>query len=461
MVQEGKIWIGSREDGTRVYLLPEMAARHGLIAGATGTGKTVTLKVLSEAFSDLGVPVFLSDVKGDLAGMVSPAADSEDMQRRIQKFGLAQAGFEYKGYPAEFFDIYGKRGIQLRTTVSEMGPLLLSRILGLNDTQSALLSIAFQIADAENLLLIDIKDLKALLNFINDNRKVYESSYGRISPASIAVIIRSLAALEGAGGNRFFGETAFDIRDFLRTDQDGRGIISILDSSSLIANGTLYSTFLLWLLSELFEVLPEAGDLEKPKLVFFFDEAHLLFDGAPKALLDKIGQVVKLIRSKGVGVYFCTQNPKDIPDGVLAQLGNKIEHALRAYTPSEQKAVRAASDAFRTNPAFDTYETMLSLGIGEALVSLLGPDGVPGIAEKILVLPPQSRIGAIDDLTSSSAERRGRGAAGQAGRGCSQSQREGRGKGTEGAEQVLQTGREICRQQRRGNARTRSRKECR
>lgn len=399
MVQEGKIWIGSREDGTRVYLLPEMAARHGLIAGATGTGKTVTLKVLSEAFSDLGVPVFLSDVKGDLAGMVSPAADSEDMQRRIQKFGLAQAGFEYKGYPAEFFDIYGKRGIQLRTTVSEMGPLLLSRILGLNDTQSALLSIAFQIADAENLLLIDIKDLKALLNFINDNRKVYESSYGRISPASIAVIIRSLAALEGAGGNRFFGETAFDIRDFLRTDQDGRGIISILDSSSLIANGTLYSTFLLWLLSELFEVLPEAGDLEKPKLVFFFDEAHLLFDGAPKALLDKIGQVVKLIRSKGVGVYFCTQNPKDIPDGVLAQLGNKIEHALRAYTPSEQKAVRTASDAFRTNPAFDTYETMLSLGIGEALVSLLGPDGVPGIAEKILVLPPQSRIGAIDDLT--------------------------------------------------------------
>ena len=379
MVQEGKIWIGSREDGTRVYLLPEMAARHGLIAGATGTGKTVTLKVLSEAFSDLGVPVFLSDVKGDLAGMVSPAADSEDMQRRIQKFGLAQAGFEYKGYPAEFFDIYGNRGIQLRTTVSEMGPLLLSRILGLNDTQSALLSIAFQIADAENLLLIDIKDLKALLNFINDNRKVYESSYGRISPASIAVIIRSLAALEGAGGNRFFGETAFDIRDFLRTDQDGRGIISILDSSSLIANGTLYSTFLLWLLSELFE--------------------HLLFDGAPKALLDKIGQVVKLIRSKGVGVYFCTQNPKDIPDGVLAQLGNKIEHALRAYTPSEQKAVRAASDAFRTNPAFDTYETMLSLGIGEALVSLLGPDGVPGIAEKILVLPPQSRIGAIDDLT--------------------------------------------------------------
>ncbi len=369
MVQEGKIWIGSREDGTRVYLLPEMAARHGLIAGATGTGKTVTLKVLSEAFSDLGVPVFLSDVKGDLAGMVSPAADSEDMQRRIQKFGLAQAGFEYKGYPAEFFDIYGNRGIQLRTTVSEMGPLLLSRILGLNDTQSALLSIAFQIADAENLLLIDIKDLKALLNFINDNRKVYESSYGRISPASIAVIIRSLAALEGAGGNRFFGETAFDIRDFLRTDQDGRGIISILDSSSLIANGTLYSTFLLWLLSELFEVLPEAGDLEKPKLVFFFDEAHLLFDGAPKALLDKIGQVVKLIRSKGVGVYFCTQNPKDIPDGVLAQLGNKIEHALRAYTPSEQKAVRAASDAFRTNPAFDTYETMLSLGIGEALVS--------------------------------------------------------------------------------------------
>ena len=255
MVQEGKIWIGSREDGTRVYLLPEMAARHGLIAGATGTGKTVTLKVLSEAFSDLGVPVFLSDVKGDLAGMVSPAADSEDMQRRIQKFGLAQAGFEYKGYPAEFFDIYGKRGIQLRTTVSEMGPLLLSRILGLNDTQSALLSIAFQIADAENLLLIDIKDLKALLNFINDNRKVYESSYGRISPASIAVIIRSLAALEGAGGNRFFGETAFDIRDFLRTDQDGRGIISILDSSSLIANGTLYSTFLLWLLSELFDCL--------------------------------------------------------------------------------------------------------------------------------------------------------------------------------------------------------------
>ncbi len=399
MLYDGAIWMGNTEDGSKVSVLPKMANRHGLIAGATGTGKTVTLKVMAETFSDMGVPVFLADVKGDLAGMVNPGVDNENMQRRIQKFGLADTGFQYKSYPATFWDIYGKKGIQLRTTISEMGPLLLARILGLNDLQSDLLSIAFQIADEQGLLLIDTKDLKALINYIDNNRKDFELDYGKISSASLAVIVRAIVALEGMGGDIFFGDPALDIKDWFTTGLDGRGMINILDSESLINNGRLYSTFLLWLLSELFETLPEVGDMEKPKMVFFFDEAHLLFKDASKALLDKIEQVVKLVRSKGVGIYFCTQNPRDIPDGVLAQLGNKIEHALHAYTPSDQKAVRAAADSFRENPAFDTYDTIMELGVGEAVVSFLDASGVPGIAQKVAILPPQSQMGSIDDST--------------------------------------------------------------
>jgi len=397
MYKDGKIWIANTDEGEEQYLLPKMANRHGLIAGATGTGKTVTLKVLAEAFSDMGVPVFMADVKGDIAGMLCPGVDSENMQERIKRFGLAEAGFTYKGYPVTFWDIYGKNGIQLRTTVSEIGPLLMSRILDLNDLQRDILSIVYRIADDNGLLLIDTKDLKAMLAYVNSHAKEYELHYGRISSASIGAITRAVVALELSGGDIFFGEPALNISDWLTVSMDGRGMINILDSESLINNGRLYSTFLLWLLSELFEKLPEVGDLEKPKMIFFFDEAHLLFDGATKALLDKIEQVVKLIRSKGVGVYFCTQNPRDIPDGVLAQLGNKIQHALRAYTPADQKAVKAAADSFRTNPRFDTTETLLALGTGEAILSFLGPDGIPGMAQKCGILPPQSRMSAITE----------------------------------------------------------------
>ena len=347
-----------------ICLLPGKANRHGLIAGATGTGKTVTLRVMAEAFSEMGVPVFLADVKGDLAGMMAPGIDSEDMQARIERFNLKENGFSYQGYPVTFWDIYGQNGIQLRTTISEMGPLLLSRIMKLNELQTNILSIVFKIADDNGLLLIDTKDLKAMLNHVNSNHKEYEAQYGKMSPASIAAILRAVVALEIDG---------------------------------LINNGRLYSTFLLWLLSELFEMLPEVGDPEKPRMVFFFDEAHLLFNDAPKSLLEKIEQVVKLVRSKGVGVYFCTQNPKDIPDGVLAQLGNKIQHALHAYTPAERKAVRAAADSFRENPEFDTFDTIMALGTGEAVISFLQSDGTPGIAQKARVLPPQSRFGAVSD----------------------------------------------------------------
>jgi len=397
MFYEGAIWMGNTQAGEKVSILPGMANRHGFIAGATGTGKTVTLKVMAEAFSDMGVPVFLADVKGDIAGMMNAGADSADMQERIARFGLGEAGFSYQGYPVTFWDIYGKNGIQLRTTISEMGPLLLARILQLNDLQTDILNIVYKIADDNNLLLIDTKDLKAMLNFVNENASELAADYGKISSASLGAITRALVALELEGGDVFFGEPALNINDWLAVGAGGKGMMHILDSSSLINNGRLYSTFLLWLLSELFETLPEVGDLDKPKLVFFFDEAHLLFSGASKNLLEKIEQVVKLIRSKGVGVYFCTQNPGDIPDGILAQLGNKIQHALHAYTPTEQKAVRAAADAFRENPEFDTYETLEALGIGEAVVSFLGADGVPGIAQRVNILPPQSLMDGISE----------------------------------------------------------------
>ena len=397
MLNEGRIWAGLDDHDERVELLPKMANRHGLIAGATGTGKTVTLKVLAESFSDLGVPCFIADVKGDVAGLVMPGADSEDMRARILRFGLAETPFCYRGYPVTFWDIYGEKGIQLRTTVTEMGPLLLARILELNDLQSDILNIVFKIADDSGLLLIDTKDLKAMLTYVSEHNKEFAAEYGKMSPASIGAIMRSIVALEIAGGDRFFGETALSIHDWLTLGEGGRGMINILDSGSLINSGRLYSTFLLWLLSELFETLPEVGDLDKPKMVFFFDEAHLLFKDAPKPLLEKIEQVVKLVRSRGVGVYFCTQNPRDIPDGVLAQLGNKIQHALHAYTPSDQKAVKAAADSFRVNPEFKTYEAIMSLGTGEAVVSFLDEKGVPGICRRARILPPQSLMGTISD----------------------------------------------------------------
>ena len=395
MIKDNKIWVANNDKGENIGIVPKMANRHGLVAGATGTGKTVTLKVLAEAFSDMGVPTFMADVKGDISGIADPGQLTEDMQKRIDKFGLADAGFSFRGYPVNIWDIFGQNGIQLRTTVSEMGPVLLARILGLNDLQSDILNVIFKIADDNQLLLIDTKDLKAMLAFVDDHADEFQADYGKISSASIGVITRAVVSLESAGGDVFFGEPDLEITDWLTVSPEGKGMINILDSSSLINNGKLYSTFLLWMLSELFETLPEVGDMEKPKMVFFFDEAHLLFSDAPKALLDKIEQVVKLIRSKGVGVYFCTQNPRDIPDGVLAQLGNKIEHGLRAYTPADQKSVRAAADSFRENPEFDTYQTILELGTGEAVVSFLGEDGIPQIAEKVSILPPQCSFGQL------------------------------------------------------------------
>ena len=402
MLKDGKLWLANNDRGENICILPKMANRHGLVAGATGTGKTITLKVMAESFSDMGVPVFMADVKGDICGMLRPGTDSPDMQKRIEKFGLAEAGFSYKGYPVTLWDIFGQKGIPLRTTISEIGPVLLARILELNELQSALLSIIFKIADDNELLLIDTKDIKACVNYVQEHRADFEADYGKMSPASLSAITRAIVAMELAGGDVFFGEPAVNINDWFTQDM-GRGMIHILASESLINHGKLYSTFLLWLLSELFETLPEVGDMEKPKMVFFFDEAHLLFDGASKALMDKIEQVVKLIRSKGVGIYFCTQNPRDIPDGVLSQLGNKIQHGLRAYTPVEQKAIKAAAASFRENPEFDTVETITSLGTGKALVSFLGADGVPGIAQKVSILPPQCSMGGLSDSERESA----------------------------------------------------------
>ena len=402
MYDQQAIWVGSSGD-VHCNLRLKQANRHGLIAGATGTGKTVTLKVMAESFSDAGVPVFLADVKGDLAGMCRPGEDSADMQERIARFGLAEAGFRYRAYPTEFWDIFGKKGLPLRTTVSEFGPLLFSRLLELNKIQSDLLEIIFRIADEDGLLLLDMKDLKAMVRYVEDNAETYRDTYGNIGKASTGAILRALVALEGKGGEQFFGEPALQISDWMRVDAEGRGYVNILDSTSLIQDPTIYSTFMLWMLNELFTELPEAGDLEKPKMVFFFDEAHLLFDGAPKSLLDKIEQVVKWMRSKGVGVYFITQNPADIPGGVLAQLGNKVQHALRAYTPAEQKGVKAAADSFRKNPAFDTAEALQGLKTAEALISFLDEGGAPEEVRIASILPPQSKFGALDAITQQAA----------------------------------------------------------
>lgn len=396
MFYDNKIWIGDA-DGEKVCIEPKMANRHGLIAGATGTGKTITLKVLAESFSDAGVPVFLADIKGDLSGMCRPGADSEDMQKRINKFGLDRCGFSYQAYPSVFWDIYGKMGIPARTTISEMGAVLLAKLMDLNDTQADILTVVFKIADDRNLLLIDTKDLKSMLQYVAEHNDEFSMEYGNIAKQSVAAILRNVVALEAQGGENFFAEPALNLSDWFFGGSGGKGPINILDCRQLVHDTTLYSTFLLWLLSELFETLPEVGDMDKPRMVFFFDEAHLLFKDISKALRNKIEQVVKLIRSKGVGVYFITQSPKDIPDEILGQLGNKIQHALRAYTPAEEKATRAVAASFRTNPEFDTYEVLTNLGTGEAIMSVLDENGVPGIVKKCKVLPPRSLMGPISD----------------------------------------------------------------
>ena len=383
-----------------LYLLPGMANRHGLIAGATGTGKTITMKVMAESFSDMGVPVFMADVKGDLSGMCRPGKDSEDMRARIERFGLD--GFKYTSYPTRFWDIFGENGIPVRVSVSEMGPVLLSRLLGLSEVQQGVLNIVFRVADDNELLLIDLKDLRAMVQFVGEHRAEYTTLYGNVSSASIGAIQRALLAFEDEGGELFFGEPSLNIKDWMRTDNDGRGYINILSSDRLIQSPTVYGTFLLWMLTELFEKLPEVGDLEKPRMIFFFDEAHLLFTDCPKALIQKIVQVVKLIRSKGVGVYFISQSPSDVPNDVLAQLSNRVQHALRAYTPAEQKAVRAAAKAFRANPEFDTETALMELGVGEALVSFLDEDGIPTVVERANILPPQSLMGPAEDGAVSS-----------------------------------------------------------
>lgn len=396
MYQDGKILVGKSGEEC-VYIYPSMANRHGLIAGATGTGKTVTLKVLAESFSDAGVPVFLADAKGDLSGMIAEGEQTESVVMRVEKLGLAELGFTQKSYSASFWDVYQENGIPLRTTISEMGPTLLASILGLNDTQSDIMNIIFKIADDEGLLLIDTKDLKSMLQYVGKNSDTYSQEYGNMAKQSLAAITRAVGSLESEGGELFFGEPALDLHDWLALDEDGRGRIQILNCQKLMLNPTMYATFMLWLISELFEMLPEAGDMDKPKLVFFFDEAHMLFQNMNKALLPKIEQLVKLIRSKGVGIYFITQNPKDIPDAVLAQLGNKVQHALRAYTPAEQKSVKAAAQSFRENPDFKTEEVIANLGIGEALISVLDEDGVPTIVKQCKILPPESKMGAVED----------------------------------------------------------------
>lgn len=373
-----------------------MANRHGLISGATGSGKTVSLKVLAESFSDAGVPVFLADIKGDLGSIAQMGADEKHVTERITSMNLAADGFAYRRYPTAFWDVYGEAGMPLRTTISEMGPLLLSRVLGINDLQTDILNVVFKIADDQGLLLIDTKDLKSMLNFVDTNKKEFEADYGKISSASITAILRAVVSLETEGADHFFGEPALSITDLLQQDQ-GQGLISVLDCRKLILHPDMYSTLLLWMLSELYEMLPEVGDMPKPKLVFFFDEAHMLFENASRDLLQKIEQTIKLIRSKGVGIFFVTQNPSDVPDGVMGQLGNKIQHALHAYSPKDMKQVKLAAETYRANPDFDTEEAIQSLATGEAVVSFLDEKGIPQMAEKVQVLPPQSFNGACDD----------------------------------------------------------------
>lgn len=375
-------------------LLPAMANRHGLIAGATGAGKTVTLQTLAERFSNIGVPVFMADVKGDLSGLSQKGGGNAKVEERIKQLKLAD--FSYQSFPVVFWDVFGEQGHPIRATVSEMGPLLLARLLNLNETQEGVLTLMFKIADDNGWLLLDLKDLRAMAQFVGDNAKQFTTDYGNISAASIGAIQRALLALESQGADKFFGEPALNLEDLIQTE-GGRGVINILAADRLMQAPKVYATLLLWLLSELFEKLPEVGDRDKPKLVFFFDEAHLLFDDAPKALLDKIEQVVRLIRSKGIGVYFVSQNPLDIPDVVLGQLGNRVQHALRAFTPRDQKAVKAAAETFRANPKLKVEKVITELGVGEALVSMLDEKGSPTVVDRALIIPPRSRIGPATD----------------------------------------------------------------
>jgi uncharacterized protein len=374
-------------------ILPGMANRHGLIAGATGTGKTVTLQVMVERFSSIGVPVFMADVKGDLSGISQSGTEKPKIAERIKALKLKD--FAFSGTPVTLWDVFGEQGHPVRTTISEMGPLLLARLLGLNETQAGVLTLVFKIADDRGDLLLDLKDLRAMLDFVGENAPQFKTAYGNISAASIGAIQRGLVGLEEQGGGKFFGEPALDLDDLIQTDSKGRGIVNILAADKLLLSPKVYATFLLWLLSELFEKLPEVGDPEKPKLVFFFDEAHLLFEDAPKPLLEKIEQIVRLVRSKGVGVYFITQNPLDIPDIVLGQLGNRVQHALRAFTPRDQKAVKSAAETFRQNPKLNVEKVITELSVGEALVSFLDEKGTPGIVERALVCPPHGQIGPI------------------------------------------------------------------
>jgi DNA helicase HerA-like ATPase len=376
-----------------LYLLSNMANRHGLVAGATGTGKTVTLQVMAESFSRIGVPVFAADIKGDLSGISQPGKENPKIAERVKQLKLT--GFSFSGCPVTFWDVFGEQGHPVRATVSEMGPLLFSRLLGLNDTQEGVLTLVFKIADDNKLLLLDLKDLQAMLRHVGDNAKEFQTQYGNISAASIGAIQRGLVALEQQGGDKFLGEPALNLDDMMQTDVNGHGVVNILAADKLVNSPKLYATFLLWMLTALFETLPEVGDPDKPKLVFFFDEAHLLFTDLPKTIQDKVQQVVRLIRSKGVGIYFVTQNPIDVPDEVLGQLGNRTQHALRAFTPRDQKAVRAAAQTFRTNPKISIESTITELGVGEALVSFLDEKGTPNIVERALVCPPRSQIGAI------------------------------------------------------------------
>lgn len=381
-------------DHSEVCMVPKMATRHGLITGATGTGKTVTLQTLAETFSQMGVPVFAADMKGDLSGVAKIGGNKESVVKRAEQYKLADKGFEFKAFPVQFWDVFGLQGHPIKTTITSMGAILLERLLQLNDTQGAILQMIFKIADDNNLLLIDLKDLQKMVQYVGDNRAEFTTKYGNISPASIGAIQRALLRLEGEGADKFFGEPELEITDFVQTER-GKGVINILAADKLINSPRVYTSFLLWLLDDLYNTLPEEGDLDKPKLVFFFDEAHLLFNDMPKALLEKVEQIVRLIRSKGIGIYFCTQNPADIPETILGQLGNRIQHALRAYTPNDQKAVRVAANTFRSNPRFETEKAITELNTGEALVSFLDDKGAPQMVERANILPPQGQIGPV------------------------------------------------------------------
>ena len=382
-------------DEKELAFVPKMANRHGLITGATGTGKTITLQTLAETFSDMGVPVFAADIKGDLSGVAKIGGNKESVIKRVDGYKLKEKGFEFKAFPVQFWDVFGEQGHPVQTTISELGPLLLERLLMLNETQGAVLNLIFKIADENDLLLLDLKDLQKMLQYVGDNRAEFITTYGNISTASVGSIQRNLARLEAEGGTQFFGEPALDISHLIKTDHNGKGMINILAADKLMNSPRIYTTFLLWMLSNLYENLPEVGDMEKPKLVFFFDEAHLLFNDMPQILLEKVEQIVRLIRSKGVGVYFITQNPADIPDRILGQLGNRVQHALRAYTPNDQKAVKVAANTFRPNPKFDTETAITELQTGEALVSFLDEKGAPNPVERAFILPPEGQVGPI------------------------------------------------------------------